>query len=220
MGGGWWYLSQPKSGTVPPTAQAPPPTAEGADFLGVWFPEEPSGADEGENLVTFTRQGTQIVGVGRDPGDGRIVLTVAPGPKLSGEVVEGDGSRTPVTAEILADKKKMILTFAPPASEYYSVVMWRMSDEEAAQAAAEPVPDPVSEDRARNLVAAQGEVARFAKELEARGKKLHVDVSLKDERTYLVHVYELVDDGAGTGHTATFGWYEVDRSTGTISPGM
>ena len=31
---------------------------------------------------------------------------------------------------------------------------------------------------------------------------------------YLIHVYEDVDDGNGQGHSATFGWYEVDKKTG------
>ncbi|MCO5297507.1 MAG: hypothetical protein M9921_11680 [Fimbriimonadaceae bacterium] len=189
--------------------------------MGSWVPEDASGADEGGSLLTFARQGDQIVGVGPDPAAGRIVLAVGPGPKLSGEAVDNAGVRTPLTAELLSDKQKMILTFAPPASEYFSVVMWRVKVGEGPQpSAAEPTVKPVSEERAQELVAALPEVDQFVKLLRGAGKSAVFDVSLEDDHTYRVHVYENVDDGNGMSHTATFGWYLVDRTTGQISPGM
>lgn len=33
---------------------------------------------------------------------------------------------------------------------------------------------------------------------------------------YIFQVYEVVDDGGGNGHTATFGWYGVNKLTGDV----
>jgi len=35
----------------------------------------------------------------------------------------------------------------------------------------------------------------------------------------MVHAYEMVQDEEG-GHSATFGWYEVDKAHGTVRPAM
>ena len=78
----------------------------------------------------------------------------------------------------------------------------------------------ITEDRARKIVADLTGVDRFVKDLQAQGKKPLFDVSPEDAKTFMVHVYEIVDDGDGMSHTATFGWYKVDRSTGEVSPGM
>lgn len=224
--GGWWFWRQSQQEAprpdAPSSVPAPPPQVQaGEDFLGSWYPEDAPGAQEGESLLTFTRDGDHIVGIGTDPAAGRIVLEIGLGPKLHGEAIDGQGVRTPLTAELLSDKQKMILTFAPPASEYFSVVMWRVKEGEGPQpSAAEPTVKPVSEERARELVAALPEVAAYVTRLRTAGKSAIFEVSLEDDQTYRVHVYENVDDGNGMGHTATFGWYLVDRTTGGISPGM
>ncbi|MEK5358036.1 hypothetical protein [Paenibacillus sp. FSL L8-0709] len=52
-------------------------------------------------------------------------------------------------------------------------------------------------------------------------KNYHVSMEEIDEDgNYLVHVYEIVIDNkvTGDGHTATFGWYIVDKFTGDIIP--
>lgn len=41
-----------------------------------------------------------------------------------------------------------------------------------------------------------------------------------EEKTdYLIHLYEFVDEGGGSGigHTVTYGWYLVDKTTGRIT---
>lgn len=49
--------------------------------------------------------------------------------------------------------------------------------------------------------------------------KLIVEVDNEEDNQYLVHVYEIVidDEKTGEGHTATYGWYYVDKSSGKIS---
>ncbi len=41
---------------------------------------------------------------------------------------------------------------------------------------------------------------------------------LEDDRFYLIHLYEFVMDEpeTGIGHTVTYGWYAVDRWTGSL----
>ncbi|MWV44864.1 hypothetical protein GRF59_14680 [Paenibacillus sp. HJL G12] len=49
--------------------------------------------------------------------------------------------------------------------------------------------------------------------------KLHVEVDHLEGNSYVVHVYEVVIDDvkSGEGHTATYGWYYVDKSSGAIT---
>ncbi|MGG4481218.1 hypothetical protein [Paenibacillus illinoisensis] len=49
--------------------------------------------------------------------------------------------------------------------------------------------------------------------------KLIVEVDNEVDNQYVVHVYEIVidDEKTGEGHTATYGWYYVDKSSGKIS---
>ncbi|SDM15450.1 Copper amine oxidase N-terminal domain-containing protein [Paenibacillus sp. OK060] len=48
---------------------------------------------------------------------------------------------------------------------------------------------------------------------------LIVEVDNELDNQYVVHVYEVVidDEKTGEGHTATYGWYYVDKSSGKIS---
>ncbi|WP_198159738.1 zinc ribbon domain-containing protein [Picosynechococcus sp. PCC 7003] len=44
----------------------------------------------------------------------------------------------------------------------------------------------------------------------------HIEVVEQTPTNYLVHVYEIVNNPGEPSHTATFGWYEVDRQTGMV----
>lgn len=45
---------------------------------------------------------------------------------------------------------------------------------------------------------------------------LVIEVDHNEGNNYVVHVYEVVMDDETTGHTATYGWYYVDKSTGKL----
>ncbi|MDT0124187.1 stalk domain-containing protein [Paenibacillus sp. RRE4] len=49
--------------------------------------------------------------------------------------------------------------------------------------------------------------------------KLIVEVDNEMDNQYVVHVYEIVidDEKTGEGHTATYGWYYVDKTSGKVS---
>ncbi|MEK4207148.1 hypothetical protein [Paenibacillus sp. FSL R10-2788] len=46
-----------------------------------------------------------------------------------------------------------------------------------------------------------------------------VEVDTETPTTYTIHVYEIVIDNqtTGEGHTATFNWYDVDKTTGAVT---
>lgn len=50
------------------------------------------------------------------------------------------------------------------------------------------------------------------------GYKFSLD-SIDEDGNYYIQVYEVVIDNkkTGEGHTATFGWYTVDKYTGKIT---
>jgi hypothetical protein len=47
-----------------------------------------------------------------------------------------------------------------------------------------------------------------------------IEVDSEDAAAYTVHAYEIVDEGRGQSHTATFGWYEVSKKTGIVTRTM
>lgn len=236
--GAWQFLGkkeppkkedQTASASLKQNSGAPEPTVtvtqDGDAFLGRWFPEDTTGADTSNNILTFSRQGSKIVGVSTQDPNGRVELVSAAGAKLSGEYIDSKGDRTPVTAEMLSDGQKMILTLMPPASEPDTVILWKVKEGEAPSVkglseGGSVTPEPVNQDKAVEIVAALPEVDKFCRQLDAAGKRAMLDPSEEDSNTWMVHVYEVVDDGDGMSHTATFGWFKVDKKTGKVSPGM
>lgn len=76
-------------------------------------------------------------------------------------------------------------------------------------------------DAAIDLVMKRADIQEWVKQVEAaqaEGKKRTVNVEVTEEtdEAYVVHVYETVADEE-PGHTATFGWYNVNKATGDIT---
>lgn len=67
---------------------------------------------------------------------------------------------------------------------------------------------------AKNIVKALPEVVEYAAMLESAGRTMQVRTQ-DAGTTWLVQVYELLD-----GHTATFKWFNVDKTTGGVSEAM
>lgn len=231
-GGTWWFIkgrtpATPAANKPPatstsgpvntPTPVKPPAGQPGEDFIGRWYPDTEDG-QESDEILTIKREGNLLVGTGKDASSGRLEFPAAAGQKLTGALKQA-GTSIPATVEILSDKKKMVLTVAPPNSEYQTAIFWRDTGAPPDTPGIEKITS-YTEDQARNLVAQQPEVAQFIKDLAVQKKKVHIDVAPEDAGSYSVHVYEVVDDGDGMAHTATFAWYKVDRKTGKVSPGM
>ncbi|MCW5942256.1 MAG: zinc ribbon domain-containing protein [Fimbriimonadaceae bacterium] len=227
-GGGWWWMNRPKApttGTAPPTTTTPgsppatPIAGPGDAFVGAWYPEDESGNGDRNERLVITKLGNKLIGLSDQSSEGRMELAIVPGDKLEGTFTDPNGDVIPVTVEMLAGGKKMVLTLAPPASEYQTVVLWKDESEQAGMTQSS-VSRSLDEDGALQKVAALPEVKGFIKTLEAQGKRARFDASLEDGASYSVRVYEIVDDGGGASHSATFGWYKVDRNSGAVTPGM
>lgn len=87
-----------------------------------------------------------------------------------------------------------------------------------------PVPaGPVtSRGDAVTLVTALSDVTAWIKlvHTDSPANRTVIEVDSEDATMYTVHAYEVVDDGDGNSHTATFGWYEVAKATGVVRSAM
>jgi hypothetical protein len=82
---------------------------------------------------------------------------------------------------------------------------------------AKSAPPTLSADEARDLVAALPDVVEWRDNVTAAGGSAHIDVDSEDAGAYTVHVFEIIaDQGDIPGHTATMGWYVVDKNTGDV----
>ncbi|PZM85997.1 MAG: hypothetical protein DKT66_00920 [Candidatus Melainabacteria bacterium] len=76
----------------------------------------------------------------------------------------------------------------------------------------------ITEAKALDLVMAMPDVKQFFKNVtKSKVAKPVIDVDRKEGNAYVVHVYEVVNDGPETSHTATKNWYYVDINTGKIT---
>ncbi len=73
----------------------------------------------------------------------------------------------------------------------------------------------VNEVNAIERVRALSDVQSFIETLRAAGKEPKFIVQDEDDH-WLVQVFEAVGDGEGGGHTATFGWYRVEKKGGGV----
>ena len=74
-----------------------------------------------------------------------------------------------------------------------------------------------SRDDAVARVTALPDVAAWVKLVQTRSpaNQVVVEVDSEDAGIYSVHAYELVRDELSE-HSATFGWYEVDKASGVV----
>jgi hypothetical protein len=82
---------------------------------------------------------------------------------------------------------------------------------------APPQAAPVSADEAIAKVKALPEVAEWIANVTKAGGSPHIDMDSEDAVAYTVHVYEVVkEEGDIPSHTATMGWFTVDKGTGEV----
>lgn len=74
----------------------------------------------------------------------------------------------------------------------------------------------ITKDQALAAIESRNEVKEYQKMLTEAGKNAEIEVENGDGE-WSVHVFEIVkNDRDGSSHTATFGWYRVDKKTGTV----
>lgn len=238
----WLYLGRAKPQVAPPTQTASaavsapasavaekPKPAEGDEFLGTWLAPDSYDTSSPAARAEISRVGDhlQFMDHGtRDKGEKtpRMELKSSGKGRLKGTYYVDQNEQQPVELELTASADKMVMTLSPPASEIVTET-WVRAKGEAKKpepsAKTEPASsgaEPVSAEQALRLVSREPKVQAFAKRLKAAGKKVHIELDPSEEHDYVVHVYELVEGtGDMPGHTATFGWYGVDRKTGKIT---
>jgi hypothetical protein len=75
----------------------------------------------------------------------------------------------------------------------------------------------ITADDAVAKVKALPDVTEWAGTVKAAGGSPHIDVDSEDATAYTVHVYEIVKETDDMpSHTATMGWYTVDKATGEV----
>lgn len=73
----------------------------------------------------------------------------------------------------------------------------------------------VSQEQALSKIRLLSEVVKYEFDLKKAGKEATYEVE-DGEGEWSVHVFEIVSDGGIEGHTATFGWYGVDKTSGEV----
>ena len=66
-----------------------------------------------------------------------------------------------------------------------------------------------------SLVEQLPEVVEYKKTLQDAGSTFHIEAEDSDT-SWAVHVFEVVSQG-DSSHTATFGWWEVNKTTGEVT---
>lgn len=79
----------------------------------------------------------------------------------------------------------------------------------------EPAQLLLSAEEARQKIRMRTEVQKYEIEMEKLGSNAEIEVEDLGE-DWFVHVFETVEDGGGISHTATFGWYTVNKKTGAV----
>jgi hypothetical protein len=202
-----------------------------ATFAGNWVIQAEEGTTNVQDRVLrLELNGTRLKGT-IDGEIGVADLGNLDVDTVTGKWTEADAV-TPMTAQINAtgDRAELKLTLAPPDSEYSTATAWKegrvLADGSVVVLPAQTpggevpsTPGPVrSSDEAVARVAANPNVVdwlNLVKEKNPQSEEI-IEVDSEDPAAYVVHVYEVVDDGGGNSHTATFGWYQVDKMTGAV----
>lgn len=107
------------SSVKPSTAMTNPNPAASAkidDFAGDWLLVDESGSNS--NNMVLKLNGGRIQGTAGNNQDRKIDLGYSSQDQLKGTITVPGHGAIPMTAELSTDKKKLILTLAPPQSEY------------------------------------------------------------------------------------------------------
>lgn len=210
------------SPTTPPGPDSPSPSGSLSDLAGRWvvMGGEP-GSDAKEQEFELRVEDGKLMGeLGRNLD--RLELTEVTRSKLKGECYT-DEQKIPAEAEVSEDRRQMTLTLAPPASEYVVIVARRPKEGESAPDGSRPpssASDLLTEEQAVEKVREVAEVKEWLAAMQRAGKPPHIVVDREEEGSFIVQVYEIVEDGPDQAHTATMGWYRVNRRTGKVTSEM
>lgn len=212
---GWWAGTR---SATPKVTNAPPPIASApragaADYAGEWLTK--GDTLEETTTIALRAEGDRVTGVSDRTG-ARFEMRAESG-SLVGDLVEREGP-TPIRMEMTPGRDKLVISLLPPASEPDYIVCVRPRRPPEALEGTSPNA-AIGPEEAIQAVRATPEVrawlANFTGDLATR---VRMEVVGDDGPVYTIHVYESVPDPPDGGHTATQGWYEVDKQTGRVKP--
>ncbi|WP_024546540.1 hypothetical protein [Picosynechococcus sp. NKBG15041c] len=187
------------------------------DFVGHWAAVEVEPGDNADVLVLY-REGENIVA---DIEGDRLELSDLNGRVLSGYLWSPyEDLPTPVSAALNEDKQQVTFTVSPPQSEPMVAVARRVQAEVPIAPVATPISQVITGAIAIEQVTNLPDVAAWQEMVRVNAPQNTTHIVLVEERptSYLIHVFETVNNSGESSHTSTYNWYEVDRQTGEISP--
>jgi len=183
------------------------------DLLGEWTVDFAMLDGPPPETLTFEREGESIIGLLNDRINTFLELTLLDG-DLAGSWTDPQVDIIAADAVLTSDGLLEVYTTDDTGMRGL-LISARRPGAEARSAG--PVTSP---GQAEDLVAALPEIRAWIGLVEeaadlGEGSSAHIQLDSEEPDKYIVHVFEMVDDG-DAGHTATYGWYEVDKDTGEI----
>ncbi|RDY29407.1 hypothetical protein CHL78_001530 [Romboutsia weinsteinii] len=90
-----------------------------------------------------------------------------------------------------------------PISKYIASLE---EDKEASNNESQPISKTEAEDLVKNMLVNNGSYVNS-----------HIEFDYEEGDFYIIHAYDIIDDGDGNTHTATSGWYKVNKLTKEIT---
>ncbi|QHV00087.1 zinc ribbon domain-containing protein [Synechocystis sp. CACIAM 05] len=225
-----WLVKILPTNTSSPVVTSPTPTVAPVDanavsledFVGVWMVMEGAPGEGEEAIFTMSLEGNVIVVEAE--GD-RVEFPTLNGRKLEGSAVE-DGVTIPITVELNQNKDQIIVTVLPPNSELQVGVGQRVkgindldSPSNSRDNSLNMDENVLTERQALELLIAWPEIADWMQRVqqEAPQNQTLLEIVETTPQQYLIRAYESVNNPREPDHTATFGWYNVDRQTGEVT---
>jgi hypothetical protein len=195
------------------------------DFVGVWMAMEGDPGSGRETFITMGLEGNIIVA---DIEGDRLELPVLNGRRLEGNLRQ-DGVTIPITAELNQDKQQITFIARPPNSELQVAVGMKVEGIDDLPNNSDSMANSpnlsgtiLSEQEALDRLLAQPEIANWMEQVqrEAPLNQTLLEIVETTPEQYLIRAYESVNNPGEPGHTATFGWYNVNRQTGEVTTVM
>ncbi len=195
------------------------------DFVGVWMAME---GDPGSGRETFITMGLEENIIVADIEGDRLELPVLNGRRLEGNLRQ-DGVTIPITAELNQDKQQITFIARPPNSELQVAVGMKVEGIDDLPNNSDSMANSpnlsgtiLSEQEALDRLLAQPEIANWMEQVqrEAPLNQTLLEIVETTPEQYLIRAYESVNNPGEPGHTATFGWYNINRQTGEVTTAM
>ncbi len=213
-----WVSQSPPDPLVgtPPTPSVTvtaPNTVSLEDFVGSWMAliGDP---DPDTEALTFRLEGVMIVA---DIDSDRLEVSVLNDRKLEGYLLQ-DGEHIPMSAELSQDKQQITFIVRPPYSEIQAAVAQRVS-ETSLDNQANTNGGLLTEEEALDRLISWPEIADWSQQITQNAplNQAQFEIVETTPEWYLIRAYETVNNPGEPGHTATFGWYTINRQTGEVT---